>query len=151
MVSKEEKDELERVLTTDPDVLDELNELEIQMESYFLANAVPPPPGIRAAIEQRINKTEIQKRESDPHSRFNQPTPEAEPTRPNYVNVEFSNTHIQVHKNWRTAFIAVFILSKVFLILGLYFYFKSNSQEQEITRLKANLQQAATLPRGKTP
>lgn len=151
MVSKEEKDELERVLTTDPDVLAELNELETQMESYFLANAVPPPPGIRATIEQRINKTEIQKWESDTHSRFNQTIPEPEPAKSNYVNVEFSDTHIRVHKNWRTAFVAVFILSKVFLILGLYFYFKSNSQEQEITRLKADLQQTATLPRGKTP
>ncbi len=139
MVSKDEKNELERVLTTDPDVLAELNELELQMEDYFLANAVPPPPGIKAAIEQRINKTEIQKWESDTDSRFKQTIPETEPAKSNYVNVEFSDTHIRVHKNWRTAFVAIFILSKVFLILGLYFYFKSNSQEQEIARLKAAL------------
>lgn len=151
MVSKEEKQELERVLATDPDVLAELTELEIQMEDYFLVNAVPPPPGIKAAIEQRINKTDIQKRNPDEHSRFNQTIPEPEPAKPGYVNVEFSDTHIRVHKNWRTAFVAIFILSKIFLILGLYFYFKSNSQEQEIVRLKAGLQQTATLPQGRTP
>ncbi len=151
LVSVEEKDELERLLTSDPDVLAELNELEVQMELYFLDNAVPPPPGIKAAIEQRLNETEIEKQGSNSHSRFNQPVPETEPSKPNYIDVEVSDTHIRVHKNWRTAFIAIFILSKVFLILGLYFYFKSNSQEREIRRLEADAQQTAPLPRGKTP
>ncbi|GAB3640456.1 hypothetical protein [Spirosoma arcticum] len=151
LVSKEEKDELERVLITDPDVLTELNELEVQMEQYFLTNAVPPPPGIKVAIEQRIYGTEIQKKEPDVHTRFDQPTADTESPRPSYIDVEVSNTHIRVHKNWRTAFIAIFILSKVFLILGLYYYFKSDSQEQEIRRLKADVQQLAPLPRGRTP
>lgn len=151
MVAQDEKNELERVLATDPDVLAELTELEIQMEDYFLVNAVPPPPGIKAAIEQRINKTDIQKREPGEHSRFNRTIPEPESAKPGYVNVEFSDTHIRVHKNWRTAFVAIFILSKIFLTLGLYFYFKSNSQEQEITRLKTTIQQTAPLPRSQTP
>ena len=151
VVSTKDKEELERLLTTDSDVLAELDELEAQMELYFLDNAVPPPPGVKVAIEQRINETEIQKTESDSYSRFNQPMPEAEPPKSTYVDVEVSDTHIRVHKNWRPAFIAVFILSKIFLILGLYFYFKSNSQEQEIIRLKASIQQTAPLPGGKTP
>lgn len=151
LVSTEEKEELERLLTTDADILAELNELEAQMELYFLNNAVPPPPGIKAAIEQRINETEIQKKESESHSRFDQPVPETEPPKPSYVDVEVSNTHIQVHKYWRPAFIAVFILAKVFLVLSVYYYFKSNSQEQEIVRLKASVQQTAPLPGGKTP
>ncbi len=151
LVSTEEKEELERLLTSDPDVLAELNELEAQMELYFLDNAVPPPPGIKAAIEQRLNETEIEKQGSNSHSRFNQPVPETESPKPTYIDVEISDTQIRVHKNWRTAFIAIFILSKVFLILGLYFYFKSNSQEREIRRLEADAQQTAPLPRSKTP
>jgi hypothetical protein len=151
LVSKEEKDELERVLTTDPDVLAELNELEAQMEQYFLTNAVPPPPSIKIAIEERIYGAEIQKREPDVHTRSDQPISDTEPPRPSYIDVEVSDTHIQVHKNWRTAFIAIFILSKVFLVLGLYYYFKSNSQEQEIRRLKADVQQLAPLSRSRTP
>lgn len=151
LVSDKEKEELERVLTTDPDVLADFNELEAQVELYFLNNAVPPPPGVKTAIEQRINETEIQKREPDTHSRFREPTSETAPPNPNYIDVAVSDTHIRVHKNWRTAFIAIFILSKVFLILGLYYYFKADSQEQEIRRLKANAQQTAPLPRGQTP
>jgi hypothetical protein len=148
LVSSEEKDELERVLATEPDVLADLNELEVQMERYFLENSVPPPPGVKTVLEHRINKTEIQKQEPHRYTQSNQPISETEAPKPNYVNVEVSDTHIRVHKNWRTAFIAVFILSKVFLILGLYYYFKSNSQAQEIMRLRTDAHQSA--PSGRT-
>ncbi len=151
LVSSGQKEELNRVLTTDPDVLAELNELEERIEQYLLDNGVPPPPGLKVAIEQRIGGTEIQKHETNSQSRFNPPTPEPRPSKSNYIDVEVSNTHIRVHKNWRTAFIAIFILSKVFLILGLYYYFKAGSQADEIMRLKTNAQQTAPLPRSTTP
>ena len=151
IASDEQKEELDRVLTTDPDVLAELNELEVQIEQYLLDNGVPPPPGLKVAIEQRINGTEIQKHDTSTQSRFDPPTPEPRPATPNYVDVEVSDTHIRVHKNWRTAFIAIFILSKVFLILGLYYYFKSSSQADEIMRLKTHAQPTAPLPRRTAP
>jgi hypothetical protein len=146
LVSNEDKEQLEHVLATDSDVLAELNELEAQMELYFLENGVPPPPGVKTAIEQRLSDTEITKWDADHQSHTQPPKPEPEVPRPNYIDVEVDNTHIRVHKHWRTAFIAVFILSKVFLILGLYYYFKADSQTQEIQRLKAAAQQNAPLP-----
>lgn len=146
LVSNEEKEQLEHVLATDPDVLAELNELEAQMEVYFLENGVPPPPGIKAAIAHRLSETEITKWDTNQQSHTQPPKAEPEAPRSNYIDVEVDNTHIRVHKHWRTAFIAVFILSKVFLILGLYYYFKADSQAQEIQRLKATTQQTAPLP-----
>ena len=151
LVSNEQKEELDRVLTTDLDVLAELNEIEVHIEQYLLDNGVPPPPGLTVAIEQRIGGTEIQKHETDSQSRFDSPTPEPQPSTSNYIDVEVNDTHIRVHKNWRTAFIAVFILSKVFLILGLYYYFKSGSQADEIIRLKTKSQQTGPLSRSNTP
>lgn len=151
LVSSEEKEQLEHVLATDPDVLAELNELEVQMEQYFLENGVPPPPGVKMAIEQRINKPEIEKWEQDTHTHTNQSQARTEAPKPNYIDVEVDNTHIRVHKHWKTAFIAIFILSKVFLILGLYYYFKSSSQQDEIQRLKAGVQQTAPSPQRVTP
>ncbi|WP_138506946.1 hypothetical protein [Spirosoma lacussanchae] len=142
-----EKKELERLLAEDPDLMAQIEEVEAGLEHYLQKNAVPPPPNLDSAIWQRINGTEIQKRE--PQQRTQAPPPPPEPAQSPYVDVEVSNTHIQVHKLWRTAFIAVFILSKVFLILGLYYYFKANSQEQEIERLKATVQQMA--PAGRLP
>lgn len=151
LVSNEEKEQLEHVLATDQDVLAELNELEGQMEQYFLENGVPPPPGVKTAIEQRINKPEIEKWESDTYTNTNRAEPKPEPPKPNYIDVEVDNTHIRVHKHWKTAFIAVFILSKVFLILGLYYYFKSSSQQDEIQRLKAGIEQMAPSSQRVTP
>ena len=52
LVSGPEKEELEKLLATDEDVLAQLNELELNMEDYFQRNAVPPPPGIREKIER---------------------------------------------------------------------------------------------------
>jgi anti-sigma-K factor RskA len=148
LVSDGEKREVERLLTTDPDVLSQLNELETEMEDHFLRSAVPPPPAVRMAILDELNKTDLIKRDrnQNDYTRFKQESP-----KPDYVDVEVNNTHIQVHKYWRPAFIAVFVLSKVFLIAGLYYYFKTSSLEQEIIRLKATTQQTAPMTPSKTP
>lgn len=140
-----EQAELDELLTEDPDVLSQIQDVEASLEQYLQQQAVPPPPRIADAIWQRIGGTEIQKHEPAPH--YTPPTPQPAPT--GYVDVEVSDTHIRVHKNWRAAFIAVFILSKIFLIAGLYYYFKADSQAQEIERLKATVQQ--TAPAGRLP
>jgi hypothetical protein len=145
LTTEKEKEEVEQLLATDTDVLAELNELETDMEEYFLRNAVPPPPSIREALALRISETEIKKWEEVPYTRPNQKSTESRSNEQSYINVEVDNTHIRVHKHWRTALIAIFILSKVFLILGLYYYFKASSQEQEIIRLKAATQQTAPV------
>lgn len=147
LVTEQEKEELERVLATDPEVLAQLNELEAIMEAYFLSNAVPPPPGIREKIALRLSETEIKKWEDVKQTSANPKSTETQSTESPYVRVEIDDTHIQVHKYWRTAFIAIFILAKIFLILGLYYYFKSNSLEQEVDRLKSVPGQTSPLSR----
>lgn len=147
LTTEEQKAEVERLLADDSDILADIRDVEMDLEQYLQQNAVPPPPTMDSAIWQRINKDEIQKWE--PEQRTYSPPPAPEPTKSPYIDVEVSDTHIRVHKYWRTAFIAVFILSKIFLILGMYYYFKSNSQEQEIERLKAAAQQ--TAPAGRMP
>ncbi|GAB3999137.1 hypothetical protein GCM10028807_48510 [Spirosoma daeguense] len=139
LATESEKQEVEHLLATDNEVLAQLNEIELDMEEFFMRNAVPPPPAIREKLEIKLLETDIQKwvepEESTKKSRTSQ---ERES---NYVNVEVDDTHIRVHKHWKAAFIAVFVLSKIFLIAGLYFYFKASSLEQEVTRLKTESQQ----------
>ena len=144
LVSEKEKEELEQVLATDPDVLAQLNELEATLEEHFLKNAIPPPPGVREKIELRLSETDIKKWDKADQTNATSASTESKSTESPYIQVEFDDTHIRVHKNWRTAFIAIFILSKVFLILGLYYYFKSTSLEQEIIRLKSTTQHAGS-------
>ncbi len=146
LTTEKEKEEVEQLLAKDSDVLAELNELETDMEEYFLRNAVPPPPSIREAVSLRISETEIKKWEEAPHTKTHQQSTEFRSNEQSYVDIEVDNTHIRVHKYWRPAFIAVFILSKIFLILGLYYYFKASSQAEEIVRLKAATQQTAPAP-----
>ena len=151
LVSNDQRKDVEHVLTTDPDVVQQLNELEDDLENHFMRHAVPPPPSVRNAVLERINETSIKKWQYQdvPHTDFE--APRSESAKSNYVDVEVNNTHLSVHKNWRAAFIAVFVLSKIFLIMGLYFYFKSSSLEQEVSRLKAETQQMKSVQRGQNP
>lgn len=142
-----EKEEVEQLLATDPDIQVQIDDLELDLEQYVQQNAITPPPGLSSAIWQRIGDDQIKKWEPQPQTQFTPPV--AEPPKSSYIDVEVSDTHIRVHKYWRTAFIAVFILSKVFLVLGLYYYFKADSQAQEIERLKTTIQQNA--PAGRVP
>jgi intein-encoded DNA endonuclease-like protein len=145
LFADQEKEEVTQLLATDNDLLDHLDDLEVEMEEYFLNHAVPPPPGIREKIELRISQTEIEKWVQPNHTEQSRKSTETAPKEPQYVNVEFDDTHIRVHKQWKTALIAIFILSKVFLILGLYYYFKADSLQQEVTRLKAETQVQQTI------
>ncbi|MEZ0608967.1 hypothetical protein ACAW74_10655 [Fibrella sp. WM1] len=145
-LSDNEREDARQLLAADPDVLAQLDELELAMEQHFLENAVPPPPGVRLALQERLFGSELKKWEEIPTQA--PPTPDPESSRSAYVDVEVSDTYLRVHKYWRAAFIAVFVLSKIFLVFGLYQYFKANSLEQEILRLKASQQTAAPL---KTP
>lgn len=145
LVTEQEREELEHVLNTDPDVLAQLSNLETAMEGYFWDNAVPPPPGFREKLELRLSQTGLLKKEAEPTEETNTRSSKTYAQEPTYIPIEVSNTHIRVHKNWRTAFIAIVVLSKIFLIAGLYYYFKSASQEQEIIRLNSTIQQTTPL------
>lgn len=143
-LSPDNKAEAAHLIATDPDVALQLEELEVGMENYFLQHAVPPPPAIKSALHERLIGSELQKWEES----YTKEAPRPEPNRQAYVDVEVSDTHIRVHKYWRAAFIAVFVLGKIFLAFGLYQYFKSNSLEQEIERLKAT-QTTTSIPHGR--
>ncbi|WP_234733102.1 hypothetical protein [Tellurirhabdus bombi] len=138
LVSEDEQQEVEVMMEAYPEISTALNNLEIIIEEQCLANAVPPPPGTWEAIQARTTGKEIKKR-TQPAGNGKSAPPE--PEKPDYLEVEVNNTHIQVHKIWRPIFVVVFFLSKVFLALALYYYFKSDSQNQEIERLKTEIKE----------
>ncbi len=143
MATETEHEQIERLLTSDPALLIHINRLNADLEHHFLQQAVPPPPAIRERLEVQAANHTIEKRSRRAYSDFERDAArDYTETKSNYVDVEVDNTHIRVHKNWRPAFIAIFILSKVFLIAALYYYFKADSQAQEITRLKTEMSQS---------
>lgn len=139
-----ENELVERLLAQDDTLLNRVGQLNADLKHHFVQQAVPPPPAVRDQIELTITRQELQKRTHRDYTDFDYEEPTRNTTaQPNYVDVDVDNTHIRVHKNWRPAFIAIFILSKIFLITSLYFYFKADSQTQEINRLRTELNQAS--------
>ncbi len=136
LVSEEEQKEVEQKILVDSEISEALQALEMNIANYYTKNAVPPPTVVRDAILLNAQKTELDKWTYQQHS-SKQQTTQAEQAK--YLEVEVNDTHIKVHKYWRPAFIAVFILSKVFLIAALYLYFKTDSLTKENERLKQEI------------
>lgn len=100
------------------------------IENHFQTLAVPPPPEIRKQILLRTSRSQIQKVAKEKNGK------ETGKSGPEYLDIEVNDTYIKVHKYWRPVFIAVFALSKIFLILGLYYYFKSSNLEKQLEQLQ---------------
>jgi hypothetical protein len=137
LASREEQELVQQKMLDDPELAAYITSLEREILHFFGANAVSPPQDVREIVHLRSRKGNSQKRKHV----FNRATKEEKNGKVPYLEIEVSNTYIKVHKYWRPAFIIVFILSKIFLIAGLYYYFKSSSQEQELIRLKYQQEQ----------
>ena len=81
LVSEDQRQDVEYVLATDPQVLTQLTELETDMEEHFLRHAVPPPPHLRQAVLQKINETGLQKWEYSASFQIERETPQPDPTK----------------------------------------------------------------------
>ena len=146
-LSQENREQARQLIATDTDLASELEELELEMEQYFMQHAVSPPHSITTALQQRLGGSALQKW-TEPYEPFTREAPQPEPNRSPYVDVEVSDTHLRVHKNWRTALIMIFVLGKIFLAFGLYHYFRANSLAQEVERLRAPQQTTSPAPQG---
>jgi hypothetical protein len=121
-----------------PQIQNALAELEADLERIARHMAVPPSPGMLTKIENSINEltnlpvTKIQLDEQKNRSGFG--------TNSQFIEVEAESNYIRVHKNWKWVFIAVFILSKIFLIAAIYFYLESRQAQQQIQELKSEIE-----------
>lgn len=132
LANDEEQEQVTAMILADKELYEYISRLEEDIKRYFSDGSVHPPEAVREIIMLRSIR---EKKGPDTRDK-------SEPIQTNeYLNVEVNDTHIKVHKFWRPAFIAVFILSKIFLIAGLYFYFKSLSQQEELQRIKTEIQQ----------
>ncbi|MGA0559926.1 hypothetical protein ACO2Q8_24910 [Larkinella sp. VNQ87] len=140
LASDEEQHEVQQMKSLYPEVSSALVDLEVVIEQYCLESAVPPPPGTWELIQARTTGKDLKKYVTD----NGKEEPQPKTAKSDFVEVEVSDSFIRVHKLWRLAFLIVFILSKIFLVAGLYYYFKADSQQQEIERLKTVIQHQQT-------
>ncbi|PSL26634.1 hypothetical protein CLV60_109126 [Dyadobacter jiangsuensis] len=129
LANEDEQAQVAEMMLADSEMAEYVNDLEYDIKRYFSEGAVPPPEAVREIILLRSI------REKKGRNSYQEPVDAKQ-----YLDVEVNDTHMKVHKLWRPAFIAVFILSKIFLIAGLYFYFKSVAQQEEIEKIKTETQ-----------
>ncbi|MCE6990446.1 hypothetical protein [Dyadobacter sp. CY323] len=126
--TNEEQEQVKQMMSADRELADYVLNLESDIRSYFVHESVTPPTAVREIIQLR-NLRERKEKHAFKSADQDIKAP--------YLDIEVNDTHMKVHKFWRPAFIAVFVLSKIFLIAGLYYYFKSASQAEELQKLKA--------------
>lgn len=127
IADEQEKRELEALLPLYPELRTAVHVFETDLEYYVLKNAIHPPEKVWNAIQRR---TQRDRSYTNGHSIGNGHSETFIPI------VSESNNHIRVHKFWRPAFIAVFILSKIFLFLAIYYYFMYKEATKEIDKLQ---------------
>jgi hypothetical protein len=103
-----------------------LSEFEYQLELFAIDHEVPPPTGTRERIEARLKETPMT-RPAGGRSRERR-------AQDGYLHVETSSNHIRVHKAWKTLFIVIFILSKIFLALAIFYYVEYRHARTDLHR-----------------
>lgn len=134
LASDTQQKEVERYIQMSPEISLALEDLETVINQQFSAN-IPPP-----SVRQRIKEHEDDRLKKWDFNEQNHQRNETEKEEGKYLEVEVSDTHLRVHKYWRPAFIAVFVLSKIFLAAALYFYFKSDSINKENLKLQQEIE-----------
>lgn len=132
-----EQEQTKQMVLSDHTLMDYIEVLENNIREYFDQKSVNPPSQLREVVQLRTLKSETRK---EKHV-FGKAASENKQSGA-YHDIEVNDTHIKVHKYWRPAFIIVFILSKIFLIAGLYYFFKSASLENENAKLRIQSEQA---------
>ena len=130
-----EQEQTKQMVLSDPTLMDYIEVLENNIREYFDHKSVTPPSQLREVVQLRTLKSETRK---EKHV-FGKASGSKQAGA--YHDIEVNDTHIKVHKYWRPAFIAVFILSKIFLIVGLYYFFKSANLENENAKLRTKSEQ----------
>ena len=139
LASPDEVAQIERLLPVHPELRDALSDFEFQLELFALENEVPPPPGARQKILDRLREVPAVRRG---YRQDGQGDQKGKDKSPEYIPIEHSSTHIKVHKYWRPAFIAIFILSKILLALAIYYFIQNQHAQKDIRQLQDKLSRA---------
>jgi hypothetical protein len=111
-----EREEFEQLVPHYPELKLALSDFEYHLELFALDNEEPPPPEVKERIRSRIQDVPAVRPSKHGNGRHHGERGSR------YLNVETSSNHIRVHKAWKSLFIVIFILSKIFLALAIYYF-----------------------------
>jgi hypothetical protein len=133
LVTPVEKQEFEQLLPLHPDLREALNAFEGQVEKLAEDHAIPPPDETRQRFEDFLKGLPVKRRSYQEDA---PPTNGNGHQKVNYITAhEVSSSHIKVHKYWRPAVLALFVVSKIILALLIYYmikYYDASSQLQQL-------------------
>ncbi len=138
LASDRDAAELERLLSHHAELRIALTEFELQLELFAMRNRVPPPPDLRERIADRLRKLPAVRpshggKGNGPGSAKRRAGGEKGLE---YIPVQVSSPYIRVHKHWRTAFIVIFILSKLLLAASIYYFVQYQHAQKDLQRFK---------------
>jgi anti-sigma-K factor RskA len=125
-----EVQEFEQLLPHFPELKDALSDFEYQLELFAIDNEVPPPPGSRERIQARLREMPAVRRPVHEERRYKRGSTGE------YIRVDATSDQIKVHKYWRVAFIAIFILSKILLALAIYYFIEYRHAQKQIINME---------------
>ncbi|PUZ28274.1 hypothetical protein DCC81_01965 [Chitinophaga parva] len=136
LATPDEVAELQRMRLRFPALETEIAAVERRMENAAFEEAVMPPARVWEGIQQHLNwessfRDEKLSDEERKHYTFISMQPK-------------EGTYISVHRSWKIILILFFLLSKLFLVGFLYFYFKSQSLQDKLNEARHPQTTAAT-------
>ena len=126
LATSTEREEFDQLMPHYPELKAALSDFEYQLELFAIDNEEPPPPGVRERIQARIQDIPAVRPSKNGNARGHGEKG------PGYLHVETSSNHIRVHKAWRTLFIVIFILSKIFLALAIYYFLEFRHLQAQV-------------------
>jgi len=136
-----EKDAFERLLQVSPELQQALTIVELQVEQFAASQAIPPPPETRQQFHDFLHGLPILKKgigappPNDGNGKGNGNAGI------NYIPAfDITSSHIKVHKNWRIAFLVLFIVSKIFLAFLIYYIIKFYDARSQVKQLQQHEQ-----------
>jgi hypothetical protein len=133
LASPAEVAEFEQLLPHFPQLKDAMSDFEYQLELFAIDHEVPPPQDCRERIEARLREMPAIRRPGHEEKRYRRGGSG------DYIQVEASSDQIKVHKNWRPAFIIIFILSKILLVLAIYYFVEYRHAQKQINQLEQQM------------
>jgi len=130
LASPAEVEEFEQLLPHFSELKDAMSDFEYQLELFAIDHEAPPPPGIREKIAARLRETPVVRRPVHEERRYKRDASG------DYLRVDVTSDQIKVHKYWRTAFIAIFILSKLLLALSIYYFIEYRHAQKQINQIE---------------
>ncbi|WP_276484887.1 hypothetical protein [Paraflavitalea pollutisoli] len=131
VASPDERQELEALLPHHIELQVALSVIEQQFEVFALQQSVPPPTRNRKRYDDFVDRMPV------PSKGNGKVPPRGKDTgEDGYIPVEASDTHIRVHKYWRTFVLVLAILFKLlavaFIIMCVkYFHMRSEVQDMK--------------------